>query len=205
MTIIPLPASTIWPARDWSNLLWGSVASTRSAQMSASSMAARVRMAENFSMPTSRRPGFLRPAVSKISRVWPLYLTRTRFTSRVVPWRLLTMACCFLARELKRLDLPTFGRPMRAIFKGVSVFFGLSVSSWCERERGENAKSSFRIAFLTSVRPWPVVAEVRKMWVSSMPRARNSLTSRASPWSDLLSSKNTGFLERRADLAMFLS
>ena len=28
------------------------------------------------------------------------------------------MACCFFPRELKRLDFPTFGRPMRAILSG---------------------------------------------------------------------------------------
>ncbi len=41
------------------------------AQISVSSMAARVRKAENFSMPTSRLPGLRRPAVSRISRVRP--------------------------------------------------------------------------------------------------------------------------------------
>ena len=68
MTImIPLPASMIWPARTWSSLAWGSVASMSRAQTSASSMAERVRRAENFSMPTSRLPGLRSPAVSKIS------------------------------------------------------------------------------------------------------------------------------------------
>ena len=116
MTIIPFPFLTISPARDWSSFEWGSVASRRRAQISASSIAARVRRAENFSIPTSRLPGLRRPAVSRISRDFPLYLTSTRLTSRVVPWRLETRACCFLPRELKRLDLPTLGRPMRANF-----------------------------------------------------------------------------------------
>ena len=71
-TMMPLPASTIWPARDWSSLECGSVESTRRAQISASSMAARVRMALNFSIPTSRLPGFRRPAVSRISISLPL-------------------------------------------------------------------------------------------------------------------------------------
>ena len=113
-TIIPLPFLTISPARVWSSLEWGSVASIRRAQTSASSIAAKVRRAENFSIPTSRFPGFRRPAVSRISRVSPLNFTSTRLMSRVVPWRLETRACCFFPRELKRLDLPTFGRPIKA-------------------------------------------------------------------------------------------
>lgn len=69
--MIPFPASMICPARAWSSLECGSVASTSKAQMSASSMAARVRRAENFSMPTSRLPGLRKPAVSRISSVRP--------------------------------------------------------------------------------------------------------------------------------------
>lgn len=84
-TMIPFPFLTISPARDWSSLEWGSVASIRRAQTSASSMAARVRRAENFSIPTSRFPALRRPAVSRISRDFPLNFTSTRLTSRVVP------------------------------------------------------------------------------------------------------------------------
>ena len=75
----------ISPARDWSSFECGSVESTRSAQMSDSSIAERVRIAENFSIPTSRWPGFLRPAVSRISRFFPLNLREMRLMSRVVP------------------------------------------------------------------------------------------------------------------------
>lgn len=89
--------------------------------MSASSIAERVRRAENFSIPISRRPGFLKPAVSRISRERFLKRRLTRLMSRVVPWREETRACCFLARELKRLDFPTFGRPIRAILRGESA------------------------------------------------------------------------------------
>ena len=39
--------------------------------------------------------------------------------SRVVPCLLFTRACCFLARALNREDLPTLGRPISAILKGV--------------------------------------------------------------------------------------
>lgn len=132
-TMMPLPASMIWPARDWSSLEWGSVASTRRAQMSDSSIAARVRRAENFSMPTSRLPGLRRPAVSRISRFLPWNLTLMRLTSRVVPWREETMACCFLPRELKRLLLPTLGRPIRAILSGLATL-STSVAGWSRQE-----------------------------------------------------------------------
>ena len=135
MTIIPLPASMIWPASDWSSLECGSVASTRRAQMSDSSMAARVRRAENFSMPTSRLPGLRRPAVSRISRFRPRKRTSTRLTSRVVPWRELTRACCFWPRELKRLDLPTLGRPIRASFKSLLASLRYLSLSWYFSEK----------------------------------------------------------------------
>lgn len=117
-TMIPLPALTISPASDWSSLECGSVASISRAQMSDSSMAARVRSAENFSMPTSRLPGLRKPAVSRICRLWFLNFISTRLTSRVVPCLLDTMACCFLARLLNRLDLPTLGRPISAMLIG---------------------------------------------------------------------------------------
>ena len=117
--IIPLPASTICPASDWSNLECGSVESTNKQQMSASSIAANVRIAENFSIPTSRLPGFLSPAVSRISSSRPLYLICTLFTSRVVPCLELTIACCFLPSALNSDDFPTFGLPIRAILRRV--------------------------------------------------------------------------------------
>ena len=121
--IIPFPALMICPARDWSSLARGSVASISRAETSDSSMAASERMAENFSTPTSRLPGRRRPAVSRISIACFLNLIVTRLISRVVPCWLLTRACCFLARPLKRLDLPTLGRPIRASLMGWSVVF----------------------------------------------------------------------------------
>lgn len=116
--IIPFPASMISPARLWSSLQCGSVLSTSRQQTSASSIAARVRSAENFSMPTSLLPGRRRPAVSSNSMLRPLYLIVVRLTSRVVPARFATTACCFLAKVLKRELLPTFGRPIRASLSG---------------------------------------------------------------------------------------
>lgn len=88
--------------------------------MSASSIALKVRIAENFSIPTSRRPGFLRPAVSRISIGRFLKRISTRLISRVVPCFEETTACCFFASELKRLDFPTFGRPIRASLRRFS-------------------------------------------------------------------------------------
>ena len=196
--MIPLPALMISPARAWSSLAWGSVASTRRAQISASSMAARVRRAENFSIPTSRLPGFLRPAVSRISRLWPLNLISKRLMSLVVPCLLLTIACCFWPRLLKRLDLPTFGRPMRASFR--AGFEGFSDTT----EPTEFSSSLSKICFNSAI-PCPVVAEVRKMYSSGMPRARNSLVSSASPRSYLFKIKKTDFLERRAERAIWRS
>ena len=111
------------------------------------------------------------------------------------------MACCFLPRALNRLDLPTFGRPMRAILR--ALFSGRG-----DFDRGAKEPfldSSLKIASFRSAVPAPVVAEVRMMWSSGMPRARKSLMGKASPLSDLFKSKKTGFLERSADLAIFLS
>ena len=161
--------------------------------MSASSIAARVLIALNFSMPTSRFPGFLRPAVSKISISLPLYLMFTRLMSRVVPCLLLMMACCFLPRALNRLDLPTFGRPIKAILRSLDFSFVTLFPR------------IFSTSDFSSAVHWPVVAEVRRMRSSGMPRARKSLTGKASPLSDLFKSKKTGFLDLKADLAIFLS
>ena len=152
--MIPLPASTIWPASDWSSLLWGSVESMSKQQMSDSSMAARVLMAENFSRPTSRLPGLRRPAVSSISRSRPLYFNCRRLMSRVVPCFELTIACCLRPRVLNRDDLPTFGRPMRAILSGAMLDgFSCAVVPW------SSLKELFKFLF-SSLMPGPVVAEV---------------------------------------------
>ena len=197
--MIPLPASIICPARDWSSLEWGSFASIRSAQMSASSMAARVRMAENFSIPTSRLPGFLRPAVSRISIVWPLNLIRMRLMSRVVPCLELTMACCFWPSRLKRLDFPTFGRPMRAnLIKGLPFSSRLILDSSAVSALGVIFSSS-KIWCLRAEIPKPVVAEVLKISVSLIPNLRYSKGSRDSLRSDLLRIRKTGFFDFSAE------
>lgn len=61
------------------------------------------------------------------------------------------------------------------------------------------------MADLRSLIPWPVVAETRKVSAGLTPRRRNSASESESPRSDLLSRRRTGFLDLRADLAMFLS
>ena len=195
-TIIPLPALIISPARAWSSLACGSVASIRSAQTSVSSIAESVRRAENFSIPTSRFPGFLKPAVSRISKFLFLYFISRRLTSRVVPWRELTMACCFFPRVLKSEDLPTFGRPIRA-----RVIFSFE-KSFCDLE---NFGRFFVMANFRSLIPCPVVAEMLKEKFGSRPRKRNSSRGRDSFRSDLLRARKTGFWDFRAFLAMVLS
>ena len=80
-----------------------------------------------------------------------MYFSSRRFMSRVVPWRELTMACCFLPSELKREDFPTLGRPIREIFRGDFSAEGF----WRERFRVE-AMADFRFKML-----WPVVARMR--------------------------------------------
>ena len=157
-----------------------------------------MRIAENFSMPTSLRPGFLRPAVSRISISRPLNLTDTRLISLVVPWREETRACCFFARLLNRDDLPTLGRPIRAILRGGSLVASPAAML-------PLVPSLLKIADFNSLIPSPVVAEVRKMLFSSTPRARNSLISSASPLSDLFKTRKIGFLDLRARLAISLS
>lgn len=61
------------------------------------------------------------------------------------------------------------------------------------------------MADLRSLIPWPVVAETWKVSAGLMPRRTNSDSGRASPRSDLLRRRRTGFFDFRADLAMFLS
>ena len=55
------------------------------------------------------------PAVSTNLRGTPLMLTYSSMTSRVVPSISVTMAFSSRRRLLRRLDLPTFGRPMIAV------------------------------------------------------------------------------------------
>lgn len=62
-----------------------------------------------------------------------------RLTSRVVPARLETTACCFLPRVLNKLDLPTLGRPTRAILSVVS-------SLWREDDLGAWGSNRSRLA-----------------------------------------------------------
>lgn len=97
---------------------------------------------------------------------------------------------------LKRLDLPTLGRPMRASLSVDGVYS--VVSLW-------GVSKLFKIADLRSLIPCPVVAEIRKVWSGLMPRCRNSAPSRLSPRSDLLSRRRTGLRDLRAFLAMSLS
>ena len=94
--------------------MFNSFASIKSKQISASSIAFKVRSTENFSIPTSCLPGLRIPAVSMISIVFSLNLISVRFVSRVVPATFATIACCFPAIVLKRYDFPAFGRPTKA-------------------------------------------------------------------------------------------
>ena len=136
-----------------------------------------------------------------------------------------------LTEELKRLDLPTLGRPDEGDFRGgvVSVNHFLearpelpvvtgvwrSSSPWpdppgsvfqaCLSEAPSPCDNLLKIAFFKSLIPWSVVAEMRKVSVGLMPRRRNSDSGSESPRSDLLSRRRTGFFDLRADLAMFLS
>ena len=116
--------------------------------------------------------------------------------SRVVPERLATIACCFSARVLKRLDLPTFGRPMRAILRLLSsVLTGLSLKP--------SLASSSVIRLRRSLSPWLVVADTRSGYL--MPRLKNSSFGKDSPRSDLLSRSKVGLPDLSAFLAMSLS
>jgi hypothetical protein len=108
------------PAIFWSRAVLSSRASISSRQISACSMAARARMTLKRSIPVSILPLRRIPAVSMISTSRSWYLTMARLTSRVVPALSATMACCFLARVLNRLDLPTFGRPSSAMRRRLS-------------------------------------------------------------------------------------
>lgn len=117
--------------------------------------------------------------------------------SLVVPWRELTMACCFFARELKRLDFPTFGRPMREIASGSEEEANLFLSV--------DFGSSDSIFDFRTLIPCPVVAEVLKDSAGFIPRERNSSRERDEPRSDLLRTRRTGFLDFRAIFAILLS
>ena len=57
------------------------------------------------------------PAVSTNFKGTPLMLTYSSITSRVVPSMSVTMALSSRSRLFKRLDFPTFGRPMIAVDK----------------------------------------------------------------------------------------
>lgn len=81
--------------------------------------------------------------------------------SRVVPCLELTRACCFLARELKKLDLPTLGRPMRASLVTGEIEFEVVVIL---------VPREFSMAWRKDGIPSPVVAEVLMVCSGSMPR-----------------------------------
>ena len=77
------------------------------------------------------------PAVSINLRGTPLILTYSSMTSRVVPSMSVTIAFSSRRRLLRRLDFPTFGRPMiaverpsRRIFPRLAVARRFSRSAW---------------------------------------------------------------------------
>ena len=150
-------------------------------------MAARVRRTLNFSMPISCLPWRRIPAVSSSSIACPWYCRRTRLTSRVVPARLATMACCLPASVLNRLDLPTFGRPIRAILR-------VSLGSTCFL-----AGMCWQISLRMSAMPELCSAEVRM--IDLIPRRKNSLSGRLPFRSILLVMRMTGLRLFRAVLA----
>lgn len=62
-----------------------------------------------------------------------------------------------------------------------------------------------KMAVLRSLKPFPVVAERRKVCSGLIPRRRNSSSGSDSPRSDLLRSKKTSLRDLRAFLAICLS
>ena len=124
--IMPFPASIIFPAMTKSWCVTPSMASINRTQMLASSMAFWVRTVDQNSMFRSIFPGFLRPAVSRNVKVWPVSsVCWMSMVSRVVPAMSDTMVLSWLMILLRRLLLPTFGRPTRASF----IWLGFAVSS----------------------------------------------------------------------------
>ena len=112
------------------------------------------------------------------------------------------MACCFWARRLKRLDLPTFGRPIRAsLIRGLPFSSRFTLLSSVASSFGLTSRV-WKIACLRLLTPKPVVAEVRCILSSLIPNLRYSKLSRDSLRSDLFKTRKTGFLERRAERAM---
>ncbi len=188
---MPLPASSIMPARRWSSCVLSSFTSINRKQTSLSSMAWSERRTLNFSMPTSCFPGLRIPAVSSSSIAWPLYLTATRLTSRVVPAMLATIACCLPASVLNRWLLPTFGRPINEI---------RSTSSGAASLRG-----GINDVMVLSVSSSPPVCSALVRIISLIPRRRNSSTGKLPLRSDLLVRRITGFLLLRAFFATMRS